>query len=299
MMQELFEIYQRNFPFILRQKETVMRILSNDGNIVIEHRGEQDKLIGVSVINQNTILLFCVDAEYRNRGVGTKLLAMSEEAIKNNGYTQVVIGAGFDYIMPGVPTARRYFASENEKLHPDIDETASDFFTKKGYSHSWNCNCFDMRLSLNEFQKNAYDVGDMIDGITYRWATLEDLDGICICTDDAYQEFTGYYQYRGLYADDNAVRALIAVARDEVVGTLIVKLEDDCKYLGSVGCTTVKHAYQGKHIAVNLVTIGTKYLRDIGVQEAYLSYTYTGLDHMYGYAGYEIYIYYMMAVKAV
>lgn len=32
MNQELYELYKRNFPFIVRDKETMMRILSNEGN---------------------------------------------------------------------------------------------------------------------------------------------------------------------------------------------------------------------------------------------------------------------------
>lgn len=297
MIQEVFDIYERNFPFIVRSKETVLQILNHEENIIIEHRDDQNALIGVSVINQNTILLLCVDKKYRKNGIGTKLLAMSENTIKNNGYDQIILGNGFDYIMPGVPTSKRYFEAENENLYSDIDETASNFFTKRGYVHSWNCNCFDMRLPLKQFERNAHHVGDTIDNITYRFATLNDLKGICTCTDDACQEFTKFYQWEELYTPGNNSKVLIAVFHGEVVGTLIVGLEDNEKHLGSVGCTTVKPAYQGKHIAVNLVTIGTKYLKDIGVENAYLSYTYTGLDHMYGYAGYKICIYYMMAVK--
>ena len=297
MIQEVFDIYERNFPFIVRSKETVLQILNHEENIIIEHRDDQNALIGVSVINQNTILLLCVDKKYRKNGIGTKLLAMSENTIKNNGYDQIILGNGFDYIMPGVPTSKRYFEAENENLYSDIDETASNFFTKRGYVHSWNCNCFDMRLPLKQFERNAHHVGDTIGNITYRFATLNDLQGICTCTDDACQEFTKFYQWEELYTPGNNSKVLIAVFHGEVVGTLIVGLEDNEKHLGSVGCTTVKPAYQGKHIAVNLVTIGTKYLKDIGVENAYLSYTYTGLDHMYGYAGYKICIYYMMAVK--
>lgn len=80
---------------------------------------------------------------------------------------------------------------------------------------------------------------------------------------------------------------------------MIVGVEDAGKHLGSVDCTTVKRAYQGRHIAVNLVAVGTKYLKDIGLEEAYLSYTYTGLDHMYGYVGYKICVYFMMAEKGL
>lgn len=78
---------------------------------------------------------------------------------------------------------------------------------------------------------------------------------------------------------------------------MFVGAEDAGKHLGSVGCTTVKRAWQGRHIAVNLVAVGKRYLKDIGLKEAYLSYTYTGLDHMYGYVGYKTCIYFMMAEK--
>lgn len=46
-----------------------------------------------------------------------------------------------------------------------------------------------------------------------------------------------------------------------------------------------------------MVTLGTKYLKESGMKEAYLSYTYSRLDHMYGYAGYKIFVYFMMAKK--
>ena len=64
-------------------------------------------------------------------------------------------------------------------------------------------------------------------------------------------------------------------------------------------CALPIYAYQGKHIAVNLITIGTKYLKDMGFKEAFIGYTYSGLEHLYGYAGYKIWVYYMMAAKEV
>ncbi|MBQ3027606.1 MAG: GNAT family N-acetyltransferase, partial [Lachnospiraceae bacterium] len=94
-------------------------------------------------------------------------------------------------------------------------------------------------------------------------------------------------------------KVLIATDGEEVVGTLIVSLETEGAGLGSVGCTTVKPSHQGRHIGVNMVTVGTKYLKDAGMREAYLGYTYTGLDHMYGYSGYKVCIYYMMAKKTL
>ena len=40
-------------------------------------------------------------------------------------------------------------------------------------------------------------------------------------------------------------------------------------------------------------------IKDIGLKKANLSYTYTGLDKLYGYSGYKISCYYMMARKSL
>lgn len=301
MRNELTSLFRRTFPFIVREEATVRRILENNENIVIEKRSTQNDLIGAAVIHKNTILMLCVDKEYRNRGIGSELLKQAEKSIKTAGYEDVAVGVGYDYLMPGVPTSKRYVDAVNERLYDNVDETASEFFEKRGYAHSWGGNCFDMRFPLCEFQKEEHSVGDAVDGICYRWATEADASEVWNCTDAAYDEFTPYYKGDALYRGEGKQnpKVLIATDGDEVVGTLIVSLETEGVGLGSVGCTTVKPSHRGRHIGVNLVTIGTKYLKDAGMKEAYLGYTYTGLDHMYGYAGYKVCIYYMMARKAL
>lgn len=238
-----------------------------------------------------------MDAGYRNQGIGTGLLEKSEQIVKNNGYKKIVAGNGYDYIMSGVPTSRRYFDAENEELYQELDENASDFFQKRGYIHSWNCNCFDMKLLLKNFTSECFKVGNSIDGVTYCWAELKDIEKVCACTDDAYKEFTWYYQNKGLYQEDSPSRVLVAVINGEIIGTLIITAGDECKKSGSLACITVKRAYQGRHIGVNLIYLANSYLKEKRMEEAYIGYTYTGLDHMYGYAGYKICIYYMMAEK--
>ena len=130
MDEEIFEIYKGNLPFITREKEVVLQILGNKHNIILEKRNKSNKLTGISVINGNTLLLLCVDAGYRNQGIGTGLLEKSEQIVKDNGYKKIVAGNGYDYIMPGVPTSRRYFDAENEELvniDEDIEDDEEDF----------------------------------------------------------------------------------------------------------------------------------------------------------------------------
>jgi len=298
-MNKYYDIFRRNFPYVSREDKTINEILENKNNIVIEKRNEQDELMGVSIINKNTILMLCVDEQYRNKGLGTILLNESEKFIKENGYDEIKVGVGFDYLAPGIPTSKKYYASENEKLYSGLNTKSSDFFEKRGYIHSWDCNCFDMFLPLKEFYKTDYSIGSVIDGILYRWATIEDLDSIVKCVDDAEENFTKYYKNEKLYDETNNQKVLVALRDNEVVGTLIVSVETEAKDLGCVGCTTVKHSCRGKHIGVNIVIVGTNYLKDIGLTNANLSYTYTGMDHMYGYSGYKISCYYMMARKKI
>jgi len=299
MENEYIALFRRNFPFIVREEATVRDIFENKECNILERRNDRRELVGAAVVHRNTLLMLCVDKEYRNRGIGSGLLSETEQMMKETGYEDITVGAGYDYLMPGVPTSKRYVDAVNERLYEGLDDSASTFFEKRGYIHSWDCNCFDMRFPLEEFTKDEYCVGDAVDGICYRFATEADTEAIYACTDDAYEEFTQYYKNEELYRGEGKQNPKVLVATDgeTVVGTLIVSLETEGEGIGSVGCTTVKPSHQGRHIGVNMVTIGTKYLKDAGMKEAYLGYTYSGLDHMYGYAGYKICIYYMMAKK--
>ena len=298
MSKEIYELFRRTLPYIVRDEETALRIIENKENKILAERNAENQLIGISVIHKNTILLLCVEEMYRKQGIGSKLLRQSEEAITAAGYDEVTVGVGEDYLAPGVPTSKRYAPAVNERLDNRIDDTASHFFEKRGYVHDWGneCNCFDMKFPLYEFEKEEHSIDDTIDGVCYRFATTADKKSVCTCTDAACEEFTRWYQEEFLYTENESSRVMVAVADGKVVGTLMV--DTDCKSgLGSVGCTAVHPDYRGRHIAVNMVTLGTKYLKDVGMQEAYLSYTYSGLDRMYGYAGYKIFVYFMMAKK--
>lgn len=300
-MNEIINIFRKEFPYIDREEETIIKILNNENTHLIEKRDESNNLIAVSVINKNTILLFYVDKKYRNKGIGTLLLNESESYIKANGYKNVVVGAGFDYLMPGVPTSKKYYNSVNECLAKEVNDNASTFFEKRGYVHSWDCNCFDMKMKLSDFDKFDNKIDDTINNIKYRWATIADLDEIIECADDACQyqdnKFSKYYKNEDFYKTTNKQRVIVAEKENKIVGCIIVSAEVEAKNLGNVGCTCVRFAETHQKIGTNMVILGTQHLHNIGLANASLGYTYTGLDKMYGSAGYRISCYYMMATK--
>lgn len=294
-MQEYIALFNRNFPFCVREESVVRELLYQEQSHIFEKRTSDGILIGAAVVEENNILMLCVDIEYRHRGVGSALLADAEEYIRAKGFTTITVGAGKHYLMPGIPSNTPIVS---ESLQPDavyknLDTDGVQFFQSHGYKHSWGCNCFDMRMDLHDFSAEPF----VTEGVIYRIAEPFDMEGAAACTDDAHESFTQYYRDPQMYTGTGRKRVLVAEADGLIVGTLIISLESEGTGLGSVGCTAVRHAYQGRKIASNLVILGTKILRDSGMRQAFLGYTYTGLDKMYGFAGYKICVYYFMASK--
>lgn len=120
MINEIYHLFKKNLPYIERSEETVKRILEDKKNQIITHRNDEG-LVGVSVINDNTIYLLCVDKAFQNMGIGDSLLLQSENYIISKGFKKIVLGTGKEYIMPGVP----------------MNDGAHMFFKKRGYIHSW------------------------------------------------------------------------------------------------------------------------------------------------------------------
>ena len=134
MGHEMFDLFKRNFPFIIREDKTVIKILSDPNNKIYEKYNEEGKLIGISVINKNTIYLMCVDKPYRSQGIGTELLRKSENYVLENGYDNIRIGAGEEYIMPGIPTNIKPFKQKlnTENIFHEVNNEACSFFEKRG-----------------------------------------------------------------------------------------------------------------------------------------------------------------------
>jgi len=298
--EELYDFFRENFPLIVREEETARRLLYNEDNILLAERDEDGRLYAACLIYKDTVYMLAVEASRRNQGIGSRLLTEAENVIREAGYQKARVGAGESYLMPGVPTSDPFFPEKLSKarLYSRADRHAADFFLKRGWKHAWqDCDCFDMRTPLI-FPVTEDRIGCGIGGVTYRWATRIDMPQIKLCTDDAEEGFSKYYQNKDLYMPDSPQRVLAAEKDGEIIGVLMVSYETEAKGLGSVGCTAVKSAHRGHHVAVNLVKLGTEALRLAGIRQAYLGYTYTGLDRLYGYAGYEICLYYMMAEKA-
>ena len=280
MTTEIFDLYQKCLPDIVRGEEKVKQILGDkDNHIIVRRQGSA--LIGVSVINENIIYLLCVDEPLQHQGIGGELLNESEQFMKAQGFSKVILGAGKEYIMPGVP----------------MKHGAHNFFQKRGYVHSWGeTGCFDMEQDLRDFVYNDHSVGDAIDGVTYKWATPEYLEQVVLCVADAEAKFVPIYQNKEYYHEGTIRPILIAITDGEVAGAVLLYV-GSTEDMGSVGAVATAHKYRNRGIATNMVLIGTRHLKDVGLSRATLGYTYTQIVHMYGRAGYKVSQEYFMGEK--
>ena len=121
-----------------------------------------------------------------------------------------------------------------------------------------------MKFKLNDIIFPDWDVGDRIDGITYRWSTIEDKDSILDLVNRTNSSFIPYYT--------NDLKVLIALDDNRIVGSTIVDFN------GSIGNIVVDKDYLGKSIGNNMIVLGTRLLKKSGLEESRIGYTYLFKD---------------------
>ena len=301
---ELISLYRECFPYDLRDEYTLNSVFSDKTSDILTREDENGRIIASAVVHKNAVYMLAVNKNYRGCGIGSSLLEECEKIVANNGYDKIKIGVGDTYLMPGVPTNVQPYSEKlgKEDLYPELSNSAVEFFRKRGYIHSYgDSNCFDMHMKLKDFdaKKCEIDMPCTIDKIVYRVAEVSDISKITDCTDDAEADFTKYYRNESMYTGgcDSDEIVIGAFSGDIAAGALIVNRESDT--LGSIGCTSVRNDFRGRKIATRMVTLGVKTLCGRGLTDAFLGYTYSGLDKLYSAAGFKICVYYFMAEKVL
>lgn len=296
MTQQLVDLFKRNFPYLNVDEGTAKTLLGNTDNKIFARYDREGQIIGASVIYKNVIVMLAVDKSYRGHGIGSALLDLSERFIKNSGGTGVVFGVGAsDYLAPGVPTCIKPVEQE---LTPDclwqgLDNYACEFLAKRGYVHKNNANIFDMDMIIEDDTRFDIAVGDTVDGVNYRLASPSDKERVIACCNAGADYFASFYKNDELYNQGNE-RVLVADLNGEIVGNLLISTYGEP---GTIGCVTVSPKARGKKVGTRMSIAATSYIKEKELKRAFLSYTYSGLDKMYGAAGYKICVYYFMAQK--
>lgn len=307
-LRELTGLFRRNFSWAVRSDAAVTAVLGHAANTVLEWR-ECGQLMGAAVVRDDAVLLLCVDERARGRGIGSALLARCESLVRARGFADVRVGAGADYLLPGVPspdacgTLGDGADTDTEAaLRARVDAGARRFFERRGYEHAWgDCECFDMCAELGASDDAGAAVLDgalggaaVPEGL--RWAGPDDRTAVLDCVRAAHGPFARYYEPTELYAR-GARRVLLAGDAAGVAGALIAACGQDAPGVGGLACVAVAPERRGRGLARALVCAATGALRTAGMVRGFIGYTYSGLERLYGAAGYRVYMRYFMAEK--
>lgn len=290
--EEMYGLFRECYPGVVLSEEYAKNLMTDAQNVCFEERREGE-LVGLLLLKENVVLMFCVAPGYRGQGIGSELLSKAEKFLQSQKAAEIKLCEAGEYITPGAP------------LYPGNRE----FFEKRGYVHEGaEDRSVDMMMDLADFTYEKHHLGDTIEGITYRYAQPEDREGAVNCAGEALPEFAQFYYDEKLYQENSAERVIVAVKdqlslfqdpAESICGVLLVNLAGEMPGIGSLGCTSVRPSCAGKGIATNMVRLATGELRKAGLEKGYLSYTYGEIVPMYARSGYQISMRYFMGKKAL
>ena len=119
-----------------------------------------------------------------------------------------------------------------------------------------------MLIELDKIILPDWDVEDRIDGVVYRWADGEEISSIKEFVSNITPSFTDYY--------DSSKKILIGLKDDEIVASAIINFSEPT---GIVGCVVVKKECFGSKVGANIITLGNKLLKRVGISNSYVGYT--------------------------
>lgn len=252
MYNRLYPIFQACFPNYAVTEAVFTRQLRPDLAEII-CRFDGDRLIGYSLIHQNSISLLCVDPDYRNQGIGSNLLKLSEEKISRSGAQRIILGRGSHYLFQGVPTD---------------DEAAQSFFADRGYSALWVS--ANMALQTNDYDPDRFPIPKAPEGLLFRIATEEDRESVLQAVATVQENWVRYYR-------SCTDPILLAILDSKIVGFEILEADGGifgtalCK-VGAFGCVGVIRSARERGIGRQMVAKAIEWLKYQGCDSVHLRY---------------------------
>jgi ribosomal protein S18 acetylase RimI-like enzyme len=226
----------------------------------------EGEIVAYCIIRDNAILLLCVLNNYRNQGLGIKLLMEAEKFICENGYYKVVLGCGRSYLFQGVPK----------------EYGAQYFFKKFGYRASWTS--VDMSIDFTKYDVDNTENLKCSAEVYFRYANMQDKDNLLEAVGKVNSSWLIHYK-------DCKKQVLLAVDQHKIVGFEIISVCSDTFYkneldqVGTIGCVGVLSDYQGVGIGSRMVNYGLSELKKAGCNTAYIGYTW--LEEWYARLGFK------------
>lgn len=266
MFNKLYRLFRTcfaNYP----ASEEVFREQLKPEHARILSKYDGDRLVGYALIHANSISLLCVDPDYRNRGIGSRLLKLSEEMILSTDAQTIVLGRGKHYLLQGVPA--------NEP-------SAQRFFERHGYTANWVS--VNMELSLADYDPSHFPIPAAPDGLQFRPATESDRPALLQAVTDANPGWTRVFE---TCVDP----VILAILEGKIVGFAIVnprggRFGDPGTRTGDIGCVGVIHSARNQGIGRQMVTYGIEWLKSQDCDTVELRYV--ALVDWYARMGFQV-----------
>lgn len=263
MLHELYQLYLKCFPdYPVREPLFLSQLAPEKAHILIER--QDGKLIGFSMIHDQSIALLCVDEDHRGRGVGTRLLEQSEAWIFTKA-DRVILGRGRYYLLQGVP---------------DDKNSAVGFFQGRGFSAGWTS--VNMCLPLADFHVDRLQIPPCPQDISFRFISEGEYPRLLEAVSDAQADWLDIFK-------DCCDPVLIAESGGEILGFEILSPNGGLFGLdktASIGCVGVVHKARDRGVGRQMVAKGAAWLKRRGCQWVELRYVY--LVDWYKKLGFEV-----------
>lgn len=252
MFSEFYHLYCACFKDYPASEEVFCEQLQPENAVIISTQ-DGDRLIGYALLHESSIALLCVDPDYRNQGIGSKLLALSEEDFLRRGKDRILLGRGKHYLLQGVPIN---------------DCNAHEFFQRRGYSADWVS--VNMELRTEGFDLSSLDLPPLPSDVSFRLADDADHDALIHDVKDANPNWVRIFET----CDDPII---LATQNGEIVGFEIVgptagRFGSPDETVGSLGCVGVVHSARNRGIGRQMVANGVDWLKSQGCDAIELRY---------------------------
>lgn len=282
MKRNLSNIYESASYVVYDEREIV-------GFIISKIWEDQFEIPGYS--ETGWISLILVDFNYRNQGIGTKLLNLAEKKFKEDGKSSINLGKDYLNFFPGLPV--------------DLKNSA-DWFVKRGFSRSYDT--FDLIKNIKGQSLNKLPLKN--ENIEYRIANINDKDDLLVFirknwSGRWFKEAIDYFKNGGsgkeyvIGLDNQKICAFAKIGYPNTSINLIsysLTWRNRFDALGGIGPLGVDSSYRRQNIGYDIVSFANNILLDNNVTNIIIDWT--GLVDFYRRMGFEVFkSYYYMSKK--
>lgn len=275
LLKKLFVIFRKCFPELGMPMKVFSNLIGPDISRILYETSEE-KPTGFSVIRNNSIVLICVDPDYHDNGIGSRLLVRSEELIKKAGYDTAVLGRNpYSFFMGAV-----------------IDNFSHKFFMRHGY-YAYN-GCLSMAAQLD-------------DDLFIQSQNIQHPDDLKIlidsCDEEEAEQAVRNVEPKWLDSYKRSGHLITAYIGSRIVGfscisitadTLISEENEKIAVIDYIG---VLKNFRNMGIGSALLDYSLRFQKQAGCTRSFISYT--SLDKWYTKFGFEEFMWYWLGEKSI